>query len=151
MSEDFFFEDEKELEVKDSKSSKDGKTTKNQKGAKNAKPAAAKKAPQVANEAFQFTTIVVVLIAVIALLVGFLLGILLGGSLGVTAPATSAPTNMGGGGMGNMGSAPELSDEQMQQGMPEGHPNVGGGEENDEAPADGQNEADPGAEGTGGE
>jgi len=159
MSDDFFFEDEKELEEADAKSPKGEKGAKGKKE-KPAKAAAAKTVAKgkgvstaSAGAGFEFSTIVVVLIAVIALLVGFLLGILLGNSL--TAPTTSTmpPAGQGTIDMGGMGggNAPELSDEQMQQGMPAGHPQVGGDEGGADAPAEGQDEAAPGTEGTGGE
>jgi hypothetical protein len=55
---------------------------------------------------------------------------------------------MGGSGMGGMGgggNAPILDDEQMQQGMPDGHPDIGGmGEDTDAGDAEG--DATPEAE-----
>ncbi|MCL2024372.1 MAG: hypothetical protein FWG78_01140 [Coriobacteriia bacterium] len=80
---------------------------------------------------------VVALVAIIALLVGVIGGIFIGRSLVPSVPA-GHPTQQGGGtggmgGMGGGGMAPELTDEQMQQGMPEGHPTIGDAEEEPES------------------
>jgi hypothetical protein len=118
MSEqDFFFEDESEVEVKSAPKPKKGSK------AAAAKRAPVRKAANAPSGEFQFSVIVVVLIAIIALLLGFLLGILVGKSL---TPPVMAPVE-GGGGASPMGGgqAPQLNDEQMQQGMPAGHPDVG--------------------------
>ena len=135
---DFFFDDETEFDAVDEKPAKDAKSKKSDKPAvKKAAPVKkSTKSASAADGGFEFTTVVVVLIAVIALLVGFLAGILVGNSMSTPSLGTTNPNNQGTIPMGGGGNAPTLSDEQMQQGMPEGHPNVDSGEDQ-EAPADG--------------
>lgn len=133
---DFFFDDEPETKT----ASKKGAAQKG--GTAKAKPSQAKNAPArtggskpapkgkaqeaVVDGETSFTLSVVILIAIIALLVGLIGGVLIGKSLspGVVYTqedtGTAAPGGMGG--MGSGGTAPTLSDEQIQGGMPSGHP-----------------------------
>jgi len=102
------------------------------------------------------TATICALAALIALLIGVIGGIFIGRSLVPTTPVSS--TIQGGGGMGGMGggmgggSAPILTDEQMEMGMPAGHPDIGGDAEDGDAlesemPTN-DNEQDPGTDGT---
>jgi hypothetical protein len=119
---DFFFDDDVVEEKPKEKSAK--------------KPSQVKAKPKNANtsslvergssEGVTITVTICALVAVIALLVGLIGGILIGYKLTPSpAPAASNQGGSGGGGMGGMGSgggnAPVLSEEQIQQGMPEGH------------------------------
>ncbi|MDR1412940.1 MAG: hypothetical protein LBJ07_03330 [Actinomycetes bacterium] len=152
---DFFFEDEEVVEEKPKAAKSGSGNAKGSKGGVSASRTGAPKkvgAPRkgsasagsvYASEAFQFSTVVVILIAVIALLLGFLVGILVG--RGLTPPVSAAPatndsnaTPMGSG-MGS-GTAPELDEEQMDGGtLPEGHPDISGSESGEtSAPAEGQ-------------
>ncbi|MCL2379862.1 MAG: hypothetical protein FWC81_03660 [Coriobacteriia bacterium] len=141
MSDDLFYEDEpveaqkKPVSKKKASPEKTSGTAQRKgapakKGAPARKAAPAKQVP--ANSGFEFTSVVVALIAVIALLIGFLAGMLVA-NVFLTPSVSPGPANMQqqpGGGMGGMGmgggmgDAPILSDEEMMQDMPDGHPPV---------------------------
>jgi len=149
MSDDLFFEGEEPVEeVKKpapkkkpasapAKARPKGASPKKGGPAPKGKPSANKRpAPVVREAAFEFTSMVVILIAVIALLVGFLAGLLAANTL-LTPTVNQAPPvqqqmspqdGMGGmgGGMGGMGGgmAPTLDDDQMMGEMPAGHPPI---------------------------
>lgn len=140
---DFFFDDEPEAKKPSAKEGeKKAAGQKPKQGQKSAAPAknGAKKPVQKAKvqeveateaEGLTFTLSIVILIAIVALLVGLIGGVLIGKSLtpGVVytqedlGTGTTAPQGMGGT-MGTGGTAPTLSDEQLQGGMPAGHPTV---------------------------
>lgn len=138
---DFFFDDEVVEEPKKEAAKKKAATNKPAKKAS----APAKQAPQpvqvVSAEGMTFGVGVVALIAIVALLFGVIIGIFIGRSLvpdaNFAGTGTQQTQTPGMGGMGS-GNAPQLSDEQIQQGMPEGHPQV------DDADADA--DADAGAD-----
>lgn len=80
------------------------------------------------------TATVCALIAIIALLIGIIGGIFIGKSL---TPPTTVPTGTSSSTpMGGM-TAPELTDEQMQQGMPAGHPDISNMQNGDSTTTDG--------------
>jgi len=132
MSDDLFFEDEPVEEPKKpaakSKKSGSAKGSSGTSAKGSAKKAPAKKAP-AKQSGFEFTSVVVFLIAVIALLIGFLAGMLTA-NVFLTPTTTGAPPTQQqqpggmGGGMGGMGGmdAPFLDDDQMMGEMPPGHP-----------------------------
>lgn len=136
---DFFFDDETEAAkpVKKEAPKKGTGTKQGQKSSAPTKGGAAKpvqkaKAPTVdvaESDGPVFTLSIVILIAIIALLAGLIGGVLIGKSLAPGVVYTqedlggSAPAGMGGG-MGSGGTAPTLSDEELQGGMPAGHPTV---------------------------
>ncbi len=115
---DFFFdEDEQSVEESESKKrpSKVSSTSKK-------KSAPAKKAAPASAGEKTVTVTVASLIGVVALLVGVIIGILIpAGGSSIPAPVTNQSGIM----------APQLSPEELQGGLPEGHPdigNMGGGE-----------------------
>lgn len=117
---DFFFDDEDE-KLEEDAAEKPGKKPAPA-AAKSARPAAA--SPQASFWTQTVTMSITSLVAAIALLLGVIVGIVLpvgdGGSSGVPDPATNGAI-----------SAPALSEEQLQGGLPEGHPpleEVPGGE-----------------------
>lgn len=117
---DFFFDDE--VVEKPVESKKKAEAPKKQ-----TQPARAKvQAPVEESEGLAFGISVVVLVAIVALLVGVIIGIFVGRSLVPAAdfgtPAASEGGMGGMGGLGGGGNAPTLTDEQIQGGMPDGHP-----------------------------
>lgn len=123
---DFFFDDEVTEAPKAAKAPKQAKPA-----VKPAQPAKAAKTAVVVEESegLVFGLAVVVLVAIVALLIGVIGGIFIGKGLapaadfGTPEAGTSGMGSMGGMGGGN---APTLTDEQMQGGMPSGHPPVDG-------------------------
>ena len=143
---DFFFDDDQPVEPK-AAPVKSGKAT-GKGGNQSAKSAvkrpptrpASKPAPKAASVSASQSVplIVTILVAVLTLLLGIIIGILISPALsaapaanvGVPVDSTgTAPMGMGGGGM----AAPVLTDDQIQQGMPEGHVPV-----DPNAPAEGE-------------
>ena len=128
---DFFFEDDAVAEPAKG-SDKVEKSKKADKPAKATAPV-----PSGAEDGIAITMTVVVLVAIIALLVGVIGGIFIGRSLAPTTSSSSTGST-GGSGMGGMGGgsmAPELTDDMMNQGMPEGHPDISNmGEAVEDAP-----------------
>jgi hypothetical protein len=142
MSDDLFFEGEEPTEEPKKKPAPKKpapKAAPKKGGQRAAGSAPVRKAAPKKDAGFEFTPMVVVLIAIIAILIGFLLGLLASNVL-LTPQVNQAPPasqqmppgdqgGMGGmGGMG-MGNAPDLSDEELQQlmeegGMPAGHPPI---------------------------
>lgn len=126
---DFFFEDDQKAEPAP-KAKPAGASAKKPapSGAVTKKPAPKSSARPVAPrgemvEQQSVTITIAVLIAVVALLVGMIVGMFIGRAMVpevVSNPTTPTGTPMGGT-MGS-GSAPVLTDEQIEQGMPEGHP-----------------------------
>ncbi|MCL2402660.1 MAG: hypothetical protein FWC86_00235 [Coriobacteriia bacterium] len=141
MSDDLFFEGDEPVEetkkkapVKKKPVAKSGGKAPAKKGSGPARKAPVNRKPAANEAAFEFTPVVVILIAVIAILIGFLGGLLAANAM-LPSVNTAPPANqqmppqdggMGGGGMGGMGGgmggAPILDDEQMMGDMPEGHP-----------------------------
>jgi hypothetical protein len=112
---DFFFDEEESAEEQPKKKSGSG-------SAKKSTPAKQKSAKSAANAAdvpFMERTVtmtIAMLMAVVTLLVGVIVGIVIPTDSGVPAPTAT--------GVG--GAAPELTPEQLNTGMPEGHPDIGG-------------------------
>jgi len=151
---DFFFDDDQPVEPK-AAPAKSGKAA-GKGGSKSAKSAvkkpptkpaskpAAKATPVVATQTVPL--IITIFVAVLTLLLGIIIGILISPALSAAPAANvgipvdqSGTTGMGMGGGGM--AAPVLTDEQMQQGMPEGHVPV-----DPDAPVEGGATPDAGAE-----
>lgn len=119
---DFFFDEDEQPKAaeKSAPAKRTGGSSKSA-GAKSSKSAAA---PEAAAGAQSVSMTIAGLIGVIALLVGVIIGILLplDGSTGTAGVgATGSPAGQ---------TAPQLSPEQMQGGLPQGHPDInsmGGG------------------------
>ena len=135
---DFFFDEEESAEEKKPAKKSDSDSAK--------KSAPAKKAPKscssssAADVPFLERTVtmtIAMLMAVVTLLVGVIVGIIIPTDGGVPAPTATSGMEAG-------GSAPQLSPEQLDSGMPEGHPDIGemgGGEAMPEGMGDGSMEA----------
>ncbi len=112
---DFFFDEDEKVdeEVAEKPASKKA----------NGKPAPRQTAPRQSAAGYSgggqsVTMTVASLIAVVALLVGVIIGILIpAGASTPTSPAANTSGSV---------SAPQLTDEQIQGGVPEGHPDISG-------------------------
>jgi len=120
---DFFFDDDQVEEVVDKAEIQARKDAK--KADKKARENKQASVDDSEVSGLTITATICGLIALIALLVGIIGGIFIGRALVPSAPASSN-IQTGTGGMGGMGggNAPVLTDEQMQQGMPAGHPSI---------------------------
>jgi len=121
---DFFFdEDEKpaaKAPVKKTGGSTPAKST--------SKTAATAVAPEAT--AATVTMTVAILIGVIGILIGAIGGIFIGRGLAsttVATPSATAPAATGTGTGTGTGAAPQLSPEQLQGDLPQGHPSIGSG------------------------
>ena len=126
---DFFFEDDEVVEEA-SKPSKPEPKRSAKSGSGKSAPAARSASVAAAEGSFLDQTVsmqVTVLVAVIALLIGVIAGFMLAPrTAAVPVPSGATTTNSMGGGMDTgTGTAPELSQDQINQGMPAGHPPVG--------------------------
>ncbi len=112
---DFFFDE-------DEKPAPKSGGTKGTAAAKTSSPSQSDAAPV---EAQSVTLAVAILIGIIGILLGVVVGLFIG--KGMAAPAITATTT-GAGAVAPAQSAPQLTEQQIQEGqLPEGHPQVGAG------------------------
>lgn len=120
---DFFFDEETEQPVKETKAS--SKTTKS---GRSAKAAAEEPVSEPASGGLfsqDVTMGVAAMMAVVALLVGLIIGILLPSGSAVPTTGTAAPISTTPGASGQQ--APPLPEGTDTNQLPPGHPNIGGG------------------------